>query len=124
VTLLPPLDFITQRGDANYRQQFFIALATVIGGFISLSGVFGRWQWVAAVLVALMGVGVSILGSSRALELMKGFALPVQVGFGSVMMICVFILLGLFFVLTRKEGQYNAPSPPKSRLNLRSSSAK
>ncbi|MDX1995830.1 MAG: hypothetical protein SF029_25845 [bacterium] len=111
MTLLPPLDFITQRGDVNYRQQFFIALATVIGGFIGLSGVFGRVQWVAAILVALGGVGVSIAGSWRALELLNGFALPVQLGSGSVLMIGVFLLLGLSFMLARKEGQHNAPSP-------------
>lgn len=107
VTLLPPLEFFTQfRSDPNYRQQFFIATMTLVGGVIGLSGGLWRWRWIATSLYAFLGLGVSIVGLMQAHNLMRDFALPVRIGIGIIGIVMAFMGILLIALLRKiKTGQ-------------------
>jgi len=94
ITLLPPLEFFTQfRDDPNHRQQFYIAVATLIGGALGLSGLLRGRQWLGTAFSSFLGISVSVIGLIQTYNLMRGFNLPVQIGIG--MFTIVAALLGI-----------------------------
>lgn len=103
VTLLPPLDFLTQRADPNYRQQFLIALATMIGGTIGLSGILGRWRRLLVIVCALAGILTTVAGLRASQELLLSFTQRVDAGAGFVWMITVFSLALAGAILERNK---------------------
>lgn len=91
--LLPPLEFVRALGDANYQQQFALALITLVGSAIGLSRVLARWHRAIMLAVTITGAAASALGLFNAYQLMRGFDLPVQIGFGGVMLALTFAVL-------------------------------
>jgi len=93
IALLPPLEFFTQyRDDANYRQQFFLALTTGIAGVLSVN-ISGRWYVKLLVMVlVLIAVTSSLWGLIQGYSLMRAFNLSTQVSFGGVSLITILIL--------------------------------
>jgi hypothetical protein len=80
--LLPPFEFIANTGDPNYRQQFVVALITLIGGLVAWSGLLGRhsrWITLAAAVGALICAAV---GLTQALTLFAGFRIDVAASVG------------------------------------------
>ncbi|GAB4530640.1 MAG: hypothetical protein OHK0046_51320 [Anaerolineae bacterium] len=88
MTALPPLDFFVEaRGDANYRQQFVLAVAAIAGAGLGLSGWLARWR---AWIVALSGIAAAvtgILGLLQARDYLIGFSMPVALGWGVAVMV-------------------------------------
>lgn len=98
VTLLPPLDFLTQTNDLNYRQQLLIAFMTLLGGGFGLSGLLSKWRQVFGAVAALLGAIISLSGWSAAHQLLLQFEVPALLGTGAPLMIAVFLIAaGWFF---------------------------
>ena len=101
IGLLPALHFIGRIGeDFNYRQQFILAVITVLIGVIGFSGVLGRFsRWLASGF-ALVGLVASIAGYHIAQSLMAQYGLQPEMGLGVVLSvigygIAFYTLLGM-----------------------------
>lgn len=105
VALLPPLEFFTIAGeDVNHRQQFFLALSTLIAGSVGLSGVLPAVRWVVMIAGAGMGIVTSAIGLSQAYALMQQFHLSTQIGAGCLTLIIVYIALAFYMGTQNKRG--------------------
>jgi hypothetical protein len=85
VALLPPLEFFTvYRDDPNYRQQFILALLTLLSGIVVTMWESKKHQ--VLILIALSGSGVvaSATGLYQAQSLLHGFDLHPTIGLGGV----------------------------------------
>jgi hypothetical protein len=104
VALLPPLEFFTQYpDDPNYRQQFALALTTLILGSIGLSDYLRRWHSIIRIAASITGAVTSIWGLARAYSLMKDFMLPVQIGPGGVAFAVICAVYGLLQVKQTRQ---------------------
>jgi hypothetical protein len=93
LALLPPPEFIKALDDPNYRQQAALAVFTLIGGAVGLSGKLPRQRhWIAAT-VGLLGALASLVGLLQSYDLMRGFALPTQIGIGGALLALTFIIV-------------------------------
>ncbi|MDX2160645.1 MAG: hypothetical protein SF162_04905 [bacterium] len=87
--LLPPLDFITQLDNLNYRQQFALAAIGMMGAGISLLSVRGskaarHWRLRGAGLACGLAVVAGVTGVVRSYGLMQEFDLAAQFGIGAL----------------------------------------
>jgi hypothetical protein len=101
---LPPLEFFTiARSDANYQQQFVLALMAFVGGAIVLAITTLRKRYLQrippitikllAAAVLLIGVVTAVGGMLRAHMLFQELALDAQIGIGSIVFIGVVVLI-------------------------------
>lgn len=94
VALLPPFEFLTvARDDANYRQQFMLALLAFFGGGLGLTGwlkPLSRWT---LVVVGLLSAAVSAAGINHVYGLLQGFDLPIWIGIGAPLSIGFALIL-------------------------------
>lgn len=79
---LPPFEFLSQRSDPNYGQQFILAVLSLIGALIGLSGVLWRWRRWLVVLLVGAALFTSLTGVLQGLEIMRRYDLPNQIGMG------------------------------------------
>jgi hypothetical protein len=108
VALLPPIEFVRFSDNINYRQQFGIAVLTLILGLIGVSGVLKRYAvWIIAV-AALIGGIASAVGVSRALSLSAGFSISTTIGFGAIAAVIIFAVICVWAIAT-KIGQHSRP---------------
>jgi hypothetical protein len=99
IALLPPLEFFSvARDDMNYRQQFAIALVTLLGGIAGLSGRFSRYHRVIVVGIATIGFVTTLVGLIQANHLMSAFQLPVQLGLGGILLTAIYGAIGTMSV--------------------------
>lgn len=93
IALLPPIEFFTQfQDDVNYGQQFNLTVWVLVMGAVGLAGILPDVLHRLAVVVAgLAGVTIAVLGLTQAQALMIEFQLPVQIGFGGVLLITGFV---------------------------------
>ncbi|MBZ0290443.1 MAG: hypothetical protein K8I30_22650 [Anaerolineae bacterium] len=85
LALLPPLQFFSNTGDINYRQQFTLALLAFIIGAVGFVVRLERRRAVVAVGFGLVGALAAIIGSIQAYTLMGDYQLPTQLGVGGVL---------------------------------------
>jgi hypothetical protein len=91
--LLPPFEFIANRGDPNYAQQFMVALVALVGGLFALSGLLGRFRPLIAVAALAAVVASAAFGLAQAYALMDGFGIPVTISVGGPgLIICALAL--------------------------------
>lgn len=93
IALLPPFEFLDDLGNWNYRQQFALAVVTVLGGALGLTGWFEKLRPIAGSGAAIIGAGAALLGLARALIWMQEFNLPVQVGAGGLLTALFLVVL-------------------------------
>jgi hypothetical protein len=91
VALLPPLEFVRDFGNPNYRQLAALALITLVGGGVGLSGFVPRYHRLITAGVALVGAAAGLLGLAQAYDLMRGFGLAAQIGAGGPGLILMFM---------------------------------
>ncbi|MEP7286205.1 MAG: hypothetical protein ABI947_10605 [Chloroflexota bacterium] len=90
ITLLPPLDFFRNAGDdPNYRQQFIISLATLIGDAAIWWIYTQRRHWLPRleIVVLLLTVIAAIVGEVLALDIERLLGLNVTIGGGVVVFV-------------------------------------
>ncbi len=105
IALLPPLEFFTvYRDDPNYQQQFFLVLIALIIGIIITMWHNKSLQRILPILLSLVGCLSSAIGLYQGYLLMKGFDLPISIGYGGVITV---ISLGVIAVLyiTKQSSQ-------------------
>lgn len=108
--LLPPFEFFldaNQRGDVNYSQQFSLALATLIGGLIALSGIFYRFHAYLIAALSLATAAVVLISLRESQAIMHNLGLPGEIGVG---VIALLLVLGVIIVLQILEKL----KPPRS----------
>jgi hypothetical protein len=96
IALLPPFEFLSDTGNGNYRQQFALAIITLLGGILGLTGWMKTYRPFVGIAMALIGIAACLAGLSRAYALIEGFALPVQIGAGGVGTALLFGVLGVW----------------------------
>ena len=111
VALLPPLNFLQTPDDINYRQQFVLAVLTLISGGIGVSDRLGRWHPVIAPIIALLGGAAALIGVLQGYTLMREYQLPAQVGLGGI------IFSGCCLGLALLTRQLTARKPPRTSSN-------
>ena len=85
IALLPPLEFFTiYRDDPNYRQQFILALLTLIIGLPVQIWESERPARLILIALCILGVLSSSTGLYQAQNLLQGFDLHPAIGSGGV----------------------------------------
>lgn len=79
---LPPIEFFGALDNANYRQQFLMAVLTAGGGLLAVT--FSRRinPLIGGALVAVIGLVAVMAGASGAAAAMQAFGLPAPAGPG------------------------------------------
>lgn len=94
IALLPPLEFFTvARDDVNYKQQFMLALITLIIGMICVQSTALIRTKPAVVALAMLALITSLLGQKTANDLLNAFNLPNQVGHGAIILPIVLLAI-------------------------------
>lgn len=92
--LLPPLHFFYVLDDVNYRQQFALAVLTLIVGLMmGFSNRVQRWRAPLAAMIGVAGAVTAIMGLIQAHALMRSYQLSPQAGLGGVLFITCFFAL-------------------------------
>lgn len=104
IALLPP-EIVPLTDNPNSRQQFLLAVMTLVGGGVGLSEILPRTRHWIAVAVALIGAGASLFGLMQSYALMQGFELPTQVGLGGVAVLIGFVVLAGMSIINQ-TGQH------------------
>ncbi len=112
---LPPLEFLAQRDDLNYRQQAALAAAGALLLLLSQTGRLYPWRQPLSVALCLAGAGVALVGWQQALEIMRLYQLPAQPGAGAPLL--AGLLVGAALWLLRRRGKANgaADGPPRTQ---------
>jgi hypothetical protein len=101
VAQLPPPEFLAWTGDQNQRQQAVLAIISLIGGFIGLTGVLHRFR--RYLLLALLAVGLlsSGYGLLQTFPRMREFGLVPTIGIGGIGLISLYgvLLVGVSYAV-------------------------
>jgi hypothetical protein len=118
IALLPPLEFFTQyRDDPNYRQQFFLAVSTVLFGILSMSLVRRGYIRPLVITFVLIGAISSLWGLLQGYSLMTAFNLPTRISFGGIALLAIYTLTGYIllrgFQPLKKQGNPSLRTTPQ-----------
>ena len=95
VAQLPPVEFAKDLGNLNYRQQFGLALASLLLGLAVLRWRSGRWRHKAICLCALVGMATCWLGANQALAVYHSLADGGSIGLGAGMALVAYAGMAL-----------------------------
>ncbi|MDE2855043.1 MAG: hypothetical protein OXN88_12800 [Chloroflexota bacterium] len=79
---MPPLEFVYDFNNLNYRQQFYLAGASLVASFALLAFSARRISTLATVALPLIGIVTAALGLAQAMELYDHYALDAAPGAG------------------------------------------
>ena len=79
---LPPFEYVYDLANINYRQQFILALASLIGGLVALG--LGRRRFARILLIALplAGMATAYAGVSLAFDVYRQLQAVASIGLG------------------------------------------
>ena len=79
---LPPFEYVYDLANVNYKQQFFLALASLIGGLVAIG--LGRRRFARILLIALpvMGLVTMYAGVSLAFDVYRQLQSVASIGLG------------------------------------------
>jgi len=98
MALLPPLEFFTQyREDPNYRQQFALAVLTLLGGSFGLTSYPDRWRGLIFIALTVLGGVSSLWGLWQGYTLLRDFHLPLNLGVGGTMLVLCFLVMAVLY---------------------------
>lgn len=86
VAQLPPFEYVYDINNMNYRQQFFLAIASLIGGLAAIPLRRQRLVALAAIVLPIVGLVTSALGLAQAEALYRQFQLGASSGAGIVIL--------------------------------------
>ena len=99
ISLFPPLEFFTTyRDDPNYRQQFLLALSTVIVGILAIIWQLKQFKNTLFIALSILGVMSSMIGLYQAQNLMHDFHLPISVGSGGLITSIALVAMGYLYI--------------------------
>lgn len=106
IAQLPPPEFVSQFDDKNYRQQFGLAVFTLIA-----CGVFAvlNWRTLPTLIIAIIGIGLTLWGLSQARDFMHVFDLPAWTGVGAPLLSLIYLaMIGLIALGLRAQNDGGA----------------
>lgn len=110
IAQLPPLDFVNNTGDLNQRQQFLLAVGSLISAGIGYSSVLRKHRsniMILLSIIGIIGVGVSI---QQVLTLMPAYGLETRLGVGAFLLLMCYFVLGILNFAVRR---INTKEPPE-----------
>lgn len=114
IAQLPPLEFVMQPNDPNYQQQFALASLSLVGSFIGLTGRLAAYRTLLTSFFLLAMLVTSGMGQIQAVDLMRLFQLPAEMGLGFI----GWVLVGSLWLLNVGVGMFKrnraALMPPMS----------
>lgn len=93
IAQLPPPEFLAWTGDQNQRQQALLAIISLIGGIIGLTGILHRFRPYLLLPVVIIGLVANIYVLTQIQARMQDFALETSLGIGGISLIVVYIVL-------------------------------
>jgi hypothetical protein len=105
--LLPPIEFLQDTANANYRQQLIVAVLAFIAGLIGLSGFLRRLRPVLILITAALASVIAVMGFSQAQQFMWALRLPATTGVGIVLFVVVMVIINLPPVLGGRSKGYS-----------------
>ena len=83
VAQLPPVEFVLDTGNLNYRQQFGLAAASLIMGLACLRWTTGRWRRGLRAALAVCGIVFAWQGAAQGLDVYGQLASGGDIGLGA-----------------------------------------
>lgn len=96
VAQLPPFEYVYDINNLNYRQQFFLAVASLIGGFAAIPLRQQRLVTLATIVLPIVGLVTSIAGLTQTEALYRQFQLGATIGAGIVILSLSYLALLAF----------------------------
>ena len=90
---LPPFEYVYDINNLNYRQQFFLAIASLIGGFAAMPLRRRSLAALTTIVLSIVGLVTSIIGLARAEALLAQFQLDASSGAGIVILSATYLAL-------------------------------
>ncbi len=91
IAQLPPLEFVLDPGNLNYRQQFGLALASLFFGMLFLRFLRPRLRSIALIALPMVGIVSALMGMSRALEVFAVLQVDGATGLGMWLLIASYL---------------------------------
>jgi hypothetical protein len=105
IAQLPPIEFIANRQDINYQQQFFLALISI--GLITLF-LFTDYAKYLIHFALAFGILVLMIAIPHAQSLMNTYRLKTSIGLGAILLVLAYIGMFLWF-WQQKRGSSSLP---------------
>ena len=106
VAQLPPPEFLAWTGDLNQRQQAMLAIASLVGGSIAMTGLLVRYRDYFQIAVSSAGIITTLYVTAQIIPRMQEFGLSPAFGIGAFALISVYSIWMVFAGLTiRKENR-------------------
>lgn len=93
VAQLPPIEFVNDIGNLNYRQQFGLALASLVLGMTALRWINRRWQPLFIAGFGLVGALTTLAGVALALDVFASLTSGGSAGLGVWIAIAGYVCL-------------------------------
>ena len=107
---LPPFEYVYDIANLNYRQQFGLALFSLIAGLVTTR--FGHRRPARSMLIVLPVVGIALVyaGVSQAFEVYRQLQAVASVGMGPWLLVASYIGIGALCLLALRTSGANATS--------------
>jgi hypothetical protein len=95
IAQFPPVEFIHNTSDINQQQQAILAFISLIAVPLGASGYLSAYRNITWLIIALMGLGTTFFALINAVEMMRVYHLPAEMGVGAILLILCYVLLGI-----------------------------
>ncbi|MDQ7026038.1 MAG: hypothetical protein Q9P01_20190 [Anaerolineae bacterium] len=99
IAQLPPPEFLAWTGDQNQRQQALLAILSLIGGIVGLTGILYRVRPYLLIVVIIIGLLAVIYVLTQIQTRMQDFVLKATLGIGGISLIVVYVVLLVIYTL-------------------------
>ena len=93
VAQLPPIEFVNDIGNLNYRQQFGLALGGLVLGMAALRWIDRRWQPMFVAGFGLVGALTTLAGATLSLDAYASLAGSGGIGLGVWIVLTAYVCL-------------------------------
>lgn len=105
---LPPYEYVYDLANLNYRQQFFLALASLISGLLATVMGQRRIAWMLLLALAIVGTVSVVAGVAQAFELYRQLQQTTSVGLGPWILSSSYIAIATTSLLALRPGAATA----------------
>lgn len=104
---LPPFEYVYDIANVNYRQQFGLALASLLAGLVITRLGTGRIKGTLLVVLPIVGVVSLFVGASQALDVYRRLQPVANVGLGPWLLIASYTGVAVTGLLATRPGAAN-----------------
>lgn len=96
LALVPPIAFFAgEFGDRNYQQQFTLWIAYTLTSLASIIWLDGIDTRIPLVILAVLGGGISVVGTLWGYTLLARYDIPLHIGVGSALYTITLVIFGI-----------------------------